>query len=430
MTDSLPPELPLVTPDLRRRLAQRYEEAVRLMVEGPPARPRVHEVLAVCVRADPGNMLYLSELLANLNRWQPKSVRSWLGNWLGGKGTSVAEGAPPDELLRAAPELLRAGYDDPKLLGQLASAAGQCQLEEAELVYWRQAATVAPSDAPSLLGLARCLTRGGRFEEALEQWRKLAAAGPDEEATQALTDLEPVADVPSQAAAMDSRIDPADATASIAEAERLAQQGALIQSEELLRRSLSAAGGGLRLHEALESLQLARSEQRIAIAERRAAHDQHPQAQSLVRRLAAEHNRLEIDIFHVRSERYPGDLSLRLELARRLKRSGNFSGAIQRLEEARADERLAGEALVELGECWQHLRQYEKALDYYRRAIETDERLSVTSTTPRPLVGALYRIGVLAAAMNQPAEAKAALARLVAIEPDYKDARQRLDNLP
>jgi tetratricopeptide (TPR) repeat protein len=146
--------------------------------------------------------------------------------------------------------------------------------------------------------------------------------------------------------------------------------------------------------------------------------------------LAAEHNRLEIDIFHVRSERYPGDLSLRLELARRLKRSGNFSGAIQRLEEARADDRLAGEALVELGECWQHLRQYGKALDYYRRAIETDERLSVTSTTPRPLVGALYRIGVLAAAMNQPAEAKAALARLVAIEPDYKDARQRLDNLP
>ena len=430
MTDSLPPELPLVTPDLRRRLAQRYEEAVRLMAEGPPARPRVHEVLAECVRADPGNMLYLSELLANLNRWQPKSVRSWLGNWLGGKGTSVAEGASPDELLRAAPELLRAGYDDPKLLGGLAAAAGQCQLEEAELVYWRQAATVAPSDAPSLRGLARCLTRGGRFEEALEQWRKLAAAGPDEEATQALADLEPVADVPSQAAEMDSRIDPADATASITEAERLAQQGALTQSEELLRRSLAAAGGDLRLHEALEKLQLGRSEQRIAIAERRAAHDEHPQAQSLVQRLAAEHNRLQIDIFHVRSERYPGDLSLRLELARRLKRAGNFSGAIQRLEEARADERLAGEALVELGECWQHLRQYEKALDYYRRAIETDERLSVTSTTPRPLVGALYRIGVLAAAMNQPAEAKAALARLAAIEPDYKDARQRLDNLP
>jgi hypothetical protein len=46
------------------------------------------------------------------------------------------------------------------------------------------------------------------------------------------------------------------------------------------------------------------------------------------------------------------------------------------------------------------------------------------------LAGALYRIGVLAAAMGQPVEARAALTRLVALEPDYKDARQRLDNLP
>ena len=59
-----------------------------------------------------------------------------------------------------------------------------------------------------------------------------------------------------------------------------------------------------------------------------------------------------------------------------------------------------------------------------------DKPLPSQGIAPRPLVGALYRIGVLAAAMNQPEEAKAALARLLAIDPDYKDARQRLDNLP
>jgi hypothetical protein len=32
--------------------------------------------------------------------------------------------------------------------------------------------------------------------------------------------------------------------------------------------------------------------------------------------------------------------------------------------------------------------------------------------------------------MNEPAEAQAALTRLVSIEPDYKDARERLDKLP
>ena len=60
-----------------------------------------------------------------------------------------------------------------------------------------------------------------------------------------------------------------------------------------------------------------------------------------------------------------------------LKRAGNYSGAIQRLEEAhalaetRADKSLAAEVLLELGECWQHLRQFGKALEFYRQAVES-----------------------------------------------------------
>ena len=42
---------------------------------------------------------------------------------------------------------------------------------------------------------------------------------------------------------------------------------------------------------------------------------------------------------------------------------------------------------------------------------------------------AMARMDSLAAAMNERAEANAAFERLVALEPDYKDARQRLDNL-
>jgi hypothetical protein len=88
--------------------------------------------------------------------------------------------------------------------------------------------------------------------------------------------------------------------------------------------------------------------------------------------------------------------------------------------------------LLELGECWQHLRQFGKALEFYRQVAEREDRSGETraGAAPLPLVGALYRIGVLAAAMEQPVDAKAALMRLVALVPDYKDARQRLDKLP
>ncbi len=432
---------------------------MRLAAQRPCDHARAHELLAECLRTDPGNILYLDELFANLRRWNPKAARSWLPGWLRGARhmqSSANDAATSAELLRAAPELLREGYDDARLLGRLAAAAGECNLDEAELIYWWDAALVAPEDAGSLRGLARCLTRCGRFEEALESWRRLAAAAPDDEAAQAVDDLaRPPEEAEQVVKATDSiAADVTNVDSAIQTAERLQRLGQFAEADELLRRVLSAAGGDLRVHEALETLQMARAAHQVEIARRRAASDEHPAAQSLVGRLAQELNRLAIDLYHVRSERHPDDLPLRLELARRLKRAGNYSGAIQRLEEARAltettaDNSLAAEVLLELGECWQHLRQFDKALDFYRQAVECgptvpvghearlddlhrtsdeDHRTTFQRTT---LLAALYRIGVLAAAMNNPAEAKAALTRLVALAPDYKDARQRLDNLP
>src|SRR5690242_20175400 len=67
----------LITPDQRRRLQQRYEEAQRLAIQPRPDYQRVHELLAGCVVADPGNILYLDALLANLRRRDSASGQSW-----------------------------------------------------------------------------------------------------------------------------------------------------------------------------------------------------------------------------------------------------------------------------------------------------------------------------------------------------------------
>jgi tetratricopeptide (TPR) repeat protein len=429
MSDTPPPSL-LITPDTRRRLQQQYEEAVRLMAQRPCDYARVHDLLAECLRTDPGNILYLDELLANLRRWGPKPKRSWIASWFGGGVESLAKDSrTPHELLRDAPELLRDRYRDATALGELAEAAGECQLDSAELVYRWDAVNASPDDTSALRGLARCLTRSGRFEEALDNWLKIATVAPDGESARAVSDLQLGPDGADQATAAVSTIaDPADIPRAIEDSSNLQRGGSFAEADKLLRQALSAAGGDLRVHEALEALQLSRSAHRVEIAKRRARSDDHPRAKSLVGRMEQEHNRLEIDILHVRSERHPDDLSLRLELARRLKKSGNYSGAIGRLEEARDDARLTADVLLELGECWQQLRQFGRALDFYRQALVAAEREGEAPAGAQ--VGILYRIGVLAAAMNQPEEAKAALTRLVAIDPDYKDARQRLDNLP
>jgi tetratricopeptide (TPR) repeat protein len=271
-------------------------------------------------------------------------------------------------------------------------------------------------------------------------WFAVLALQPDAEANQAVEDLKRAAhasEIPAPTGGGDAQ-QPVQVDSSLAVAAALRSQGRLAAAEHHLTQAQHAAGGDLRILTLREDLRLAHSQERLAIARARALTDPHPKAQALVGRMEQEHNRLEIDILHVRSERHPDDGPLRLELARRLKLAGNYSGAIQRLEEALADPTLAAEANLELGECWQHLRQYDKAREFYQRAIgqadhaEASLRAGKASADlpPQPLSAALYRLGVLATAMNDPHEARAVLGRLVAIDPNYKDARQRLDKLP
>jgi tetratricopeptide (TPR) repeat protein len=407
-----PPASLLVSPDLRRRLQQRYEEAARLAHQPQPDRGRIHELLAECLRADPGNILYLDALVANLRLWDRRPAKSWLPRWLwrsGQKGSELDmpgkahwEGAagtqnsvrnPQYESLQNAPAALLADFANPAVFRRLAEAAADCGFDQAELRYWQLAVERAAGDVETTRGLALALTRQGCFEEAAATWGQLASRAPDDsEAKQALADLE------AEAAC---RFD---------------------ENERSLKDAQSAAGASLYLIEQREQLLLARSEHRLSIARRRAEHDPHSRAQTLVERLEIEHNRLEIDIFHLRAERLPGDAAVRIELARRLKRARNFSGAVQRLEEARRLQGEDAETLVELGECWQHLRQFAKALDLYRQATAAGGEAKLATL-------AHYRAGVLAAAMGQPAEASEHFGHVLASEPKYKDAQQRLDNL-
>jgi tetratricopeptide (TPR) repeat protein len=278
------------------------------------------------------------------------------------------------------------------LFRELATAAGSCDFDEVELRYWELAIAATLTDPANLRGLAQALTRQGRFEAATAVWQKISNVLPnDSEAIAALADLD-----------------------SAAERQFSEQERALADAQ--------AAGGPLlAILNQREDLQLARAQHRLEkIARRRAANDPHPKAIALVERLAAEHDRLEIEILHVRCERLPGDWQVRLELGRRLKRARTYSGALQRLEEAARLQPGHPAVLIEQGECWQHLRQFAKALEHYTQAAGA-------AGEERKL--ALYRAGVLASAMNQRDDARQYLEQLVALAPDFLDARQRLDNL-
>jgi tetratricopeptide (TPR) repeat protein len=72
----------------------------------------------------------------------------------------------------------------------------------------------------------------------------------------------------------------------------------------------------------------------------------------LKKKLQKEINLREIDIYRVRADRHPADLSHRLELGMRLLKADKVDEAIAELQMARREERLKGKASMFLGLCF------------------------------------------------------------------------------
>jgi len=379
-------------------------------------------------------------MLANLRRRDTAGGQSWW-QWLwssrktaGRRSKSATAGALTADkktvlgaeysVLHAAPDLLWQRRKDIGQLKRFAAAAGAFDFDEVELRYLYAARELVPDDVDTLRMLARGLTRQGRFEDALGPWcAVLALKAGDNEATRAIEDLGPGRQGDQHVSSREEA-SWSDAGALMHQAQLLQDAGDFATAEKFLAQAQAASGADMSVLVLREDLRIRHSEQRLGIARRRAANDSHPRAQQLVPRLADEHNRMEIEILNARAERSPGDALVRIELAQRLRQAGNFSGAIQKLEEVLRLKPDEPSALLELGECWQHLRQFAKALEFYGRAAaklenSSDELYKRTH----------YRGGVLASALGQNAAARDHFRAVVAADAAYKDARERLDKL-
>ncbi len=102
-------------------------------------------------------------------------------------------------------------------------------------------------------------------------------------------------------------------------------------------------------------------------AERRYEQEKTAEAAELVKKMKAELNRLELDIYRRRSDLNPSNLALKFELGIRLKRAGKFQEAVQCLQLARADGKRKAQVHLELGECFQRLKNYLLAMRNFER---------------------------------------------------------------
>lgn len=182
----------------------------------------------------------------------------------------------------------------------------------------------------------------------------------------------------------------------------------------------------LKIVERLEDVNMLRAREQVKLAEERAGLENTPQVRDEVARLQEESFRLELEIYRTRCDRYPEDKRLKFQLGLRLKQVGNFREAIEPLQAGLDFAETRAAASLEIGEILQRHHQFPKALQCYRQAAQMAAGDDGQQECRKR---ALYRAGVLAAAMTLNDTARAYFTELIKMAPNYRDVRTRLDKL-
>jgi tetratricopeptide (TPR) repeat protein len=469
--------LPPIAAAVRQRLQAVFEHAQRSAEKSDYAY--AHDLFAQCLVEDPANLIYLQHFLGNLAQKYGNSKKGVRFSGLKSKSSRMALNKAAGkgqwkDAFTAACDALKSNPWEVSTLLDVAEAYQQIGSDDCQLFVMRWALDASPKDIAVNRKAAETLTRLGQFDQAIGCWRRVEQAKPgDEEASKAISKLsvertiqkggyneeilkgstdskeleeamrERVAqnrpEAIAAAAAAKSKDDseqektllaaidakPADVEKYLELADVFTGQNRLREAVDILGRALAASGGGdLRVRERLEDASLRRAQHQVSVAQRRAEQEKTEEAIDLARRMAAQANQAELEVYAARAGRNPGNSLLQYELGLRCKRAGKFKEAIQAFQAARDETRQKAQVQLHLGESFQYIKQFKLALASYEAAVQAAD-----TSQPDTKKLALYRAGVLALELNDREKAEKHLTQLAAIDFGYRDVAERLDKL-
>lgn len=413
----------------RQQLQQLFDRALRLKDGSRDDLVAACELFRRCFVNDPGNLIYAQSWLGAMERLAEASGghrtrRSFFLSWAIRNARRRRDWS---RVIDLATRCLLKEVTNANWLTAIAEACDELEHELIGILVLRHAARLHDQNDQVFRRLAYALARSGDFNDARRCWHRVdLLCHGDEEAREELAklgDAPPLA--PEERAAETTPLaHSVDAVVRrIEEIESLVATGQFDRAQQVLNQAMSQLGNDIRLRQRGEQLLLDQVIFEIGVARQRLEEQPNAENKQLVERLCRELNRREIDFFATRSARYPEQPSLKLELGLRLKNAGIFAEAISEFTELLDDPDLGPVAAMETGECWQSLRQFDRALEFYRQAIEA------TSGTDETYKRSRYRAAILLEAMGKRQQAQQLFSELLQVDRDYKDAAERLDKI-
>ena len=445
-----------LTPAQRRMLQQSFEAANK---QGSLGQFDYATALYTnCLKLDPGNPLYVQNFIGNLQRMYNNNKK---GATMAGTRTAMMRTSLQktimqskwEQVLGEGIEILKLNPWETGTLSSMANACKQLDMTDAQIVYLKSALDANLKDAEINRQLGEALGDQARFDEAIACWNRVLAGKPgDPDAQRAIHKLtvrktiekgkyeeaETTQDMRVDKDAAPGRAqltaeqqlekaiakDPSNVGNYIELAAICQKEDRFDKAEAVLAKALEASGGDVQVREQLEDVQLRHARQKVEVAEKKAQEERTQEAVELVRRMKTELNNQEIVVYTSRCDRYPQNLGFKFELAVRLQRGKKFPEAIKLFQQAQSDPKRKGQVLLQLGECFQQIRQFKLAQSNYDLAVqniaERDEDL-------RKL--AHYRAGRLALELKDYDTAEKFLTVLAGLDFGYRDVADLLDKL-
>jgi tetratricopeptide (TPR) repeat protein len=399
-----------------------------------------------CVAGDPASAIYLQGFLEALSKKFGGKKKSGFASLLsaGSRGSLkrlVASGKTR-EAIKAGLDVLKKDPFDIACILSMADACGDAHCLDTQGLFLRRALDVAPKDIAVNKHCASYKERLGEYDQAISCWQRLAGTkSVQEEAEREIarlsvektrqklesrgaspkesSDVSPVEQLRQKLTAS-----PTDFETAFELADLLEREAAVEDAEKVLVDALAASGNDLKVREHLEDRQIRWAKRRLMLAEKQLQATDSEDNKETVARLRTALLKQEIDVFAARVERYPDNVTWKYELAIRLKTAGSPAEAIKFFQQVQLDARRRGAVALELGECFQKIKQYPLAMRNYQTAVESlgDREVELRKR-------ALYRAGVLAAALKDKDGALKFLSNLAEIDFGYRDVAERLEKL-
>ena len=450
-----------IDPATRKRLQQFFEHGGKSAATNN--LDYAIDMFTHCVVGDPGNNIYLQQFLSTLYR---KYSNDKKGNKLAAASSIIvknsirkASGAKDwMAVIKSGAEILKLNPWD---IGTLLAMAAACEgmgNDETQLTYLKGALDADPKNLDVLRAAAKGCARVGRFDDAISLWNKVQLLKPSDLEAQKM-----VGELAIERTISQGRYDEAGSTTDVmadkqAQAERHGTSAQLTPEQRLEKaiakdpaqlsnyvdladvylradrfadavnmfaKALDVSGGDVNVRERLEDAQMRKARADVEVAEKLVETEKTREAQERAQRMRIELNRIEIDVYRSRTDRYPTNLGFKYELGVRLYRAGQFNEAIKVLQDARADAKRKGQVHLRMGDAFYQIKQPRLAMSNYEIAIQslTGER------DLEDLKLALYRAGRLAMQTQDKAMAEKYLTQLAGLDFGYKDVAALLDKL-